>query len=245
MSDSPDVVLMRPAVTPASTDDAQERKRRRRNRWHNLRSIFAAFRLAQHPGAVKYVFMMGDAQDEIAEGERARGRMRDPFACPQLEAMWQARFCPPRYDLERLQELPPDTLGGAYARHMQAHGLRPDFYDDVAPRHRTHYLRGRLRQTHDIWHLLTGFGTDEVGEVGLQGFYFAQYTNGQSALIGAGAMLRSLLRARLRDLERHVEAFCVGYCNGKAAESLLAVKWEETWSEKLDELRRRYRIAQP
>ncbi|HEX7054789.1 MAG TPA: Coq4 family protein [Burkholderiales bacterium] len=233
------------APPTANGDDAAERRRRRANRWHTLRSVFAAFRLAKQPDAVKYVFMMGNAQDEIAEGQRSRGRMRDPFSSPELEAMWQARYCPPRYDLERLIQLPPDTLGGAYARHMKANGLRPDFYEDVAPRHRTHYLRMRMRQTHDIWHLLTGFGTDEFGEVGLQGFYLGQYTNGQSAIIGAGAMLKSVLRARLRDLERHAEAFCTGYCAGRRAAPLLAVRWEELWAEKVEDLRRRYRITVP
>ena len=233
-----------PGAPPAARN-AEERKRRWTNRWNNLRSVFAAFRLAKHPDEVKYVFMMGNAQDDIAEGERSRAQIRDPFRDPALEAMWQARFCPRTFDLEPLMALPAETLGGAYARHMRALGLRPDFYEDVAPRHRMHYLRLRLRQTHDVWHLLTGFGTDEFGEVGLQGFYFAQFTNGQSVIIGAGAMLKSLLRARFGDLERHVEAFCVGYCNGKGAESLLAVNWEQLWHVKLDELRRRYRIAQP
>jgi ubiquinone biosynthesis protein Coq4 len=128
---------------------------------------------------------------------------------------------------------------------MRAHNLRPDFYEEQTPRHRMHYLRMRLRQTHDIWHVLTGFGTDEFGEVGLQGFYFAQFTNGQSALIGAGAMLKSLLRGRFGDLEKHVDAFCQGYCAGKRAESLLAVKWEELWGERLEDVRKRYRIEPP
>jgi ubiquinone biosynthesis protein Coq4 len=93
--------------------------------------------------------------------------------------------------------------------------------------------------------MLTGFGTDEFGEVGLQGFYFAQFTNGQSALIGAGAMLKSLLRGRFGDLEKHVDAFCEGYVAGKRAESLLEVKWEELWGERLDDVRKRYRIEPP
>jgi len=93
-----------------------------------------------------------------------------------------------------------------------------------------------------VWHVVAGCGTDEFGEVGLQGFYFAQFTNGQSALIGAGAMLKSLLRGRFGDLEKHVDAFCQGYCAGKRAESLLAVKWEELWEESLGSVRKRYRI---
>lgn len=221
------------------------RRAKRSNAADTLRSLYATVMLARKPDAVKYVFMMGDAQDNIAEGERCRGGTRDPFASPALEKMWQERYCPPRYDVAELLGLPAATLGGAYARHMKAHGLRPDFYEDVAPRHRMHFLRLRMRQTHDIWHVLCGFDTGEFGEVGLQGFYFAQFTNGQSALIGGGAILKSVLRGRFTDLELHVDAFCEGYRTGKNAESLLAVHWEALWDEPLDALRGRFRIELP
>ena len=229
----------------ATPEDLEEQKRKREYRTHNLRSLYATFKLAKNPNETKYVFMMGDAQDHIAEGERTLGRISDPFLSPGLESMWQQQFSPERYDVDDLLEFPVDTLGGAYARHMRAHNLRPDFYEQQTPQHRTNYLRMRIRQTHDIWHILTGFGTDEFGEVGLQGFYFAQFTNGQSALIGAGAMLKSLLRGRFGDLEKHVDAFCEGYCAGKRAESLLEVKWEGLWGERLEDVRKRYRIEPP
>lgn len=214
------------------------------NMVNNLRSLYAMARLAKQPDQVKYVFMMGDSQDEIAEGARARGQMRDPFsALPELERMWQERYCPARYDVADLMRLPPETLGGAYARHMTARDLRPDFYDDVPPRHKMHYLRLRLRQTHDIWHVLSGYGTDQFGEVGLQAFYFAQVTNGQSALIGTAALVKSVLRGRMDELERFIEVFCEGYANGRRAASLLPVKFESMWNEPLAGLRERLRIT--
>ena len=228
-----------------SAQPADEQRRQRQNRRHTLRSIYAAVMLARDPQQTQYVFMMGRAQDDIAEGERLRGRIRDPFAAEELERMWRAKFATGRYDVDALLRLPADTLGGAYARHMKANGLQPDYYAEVTPRHRLQFLRLRVHKTHDIWHVLCGFGTDEFGEVGLQGFYFAQFTNGQSAIIGAGAILKSVLRGRFGDLERHIDAFCEGYCNGKRARSLLAVKWEDLWSEPVEALRERYAISLP
>lgn len=229
----------------ASDADTEEAKRRKENRRNNLRSVYAAIKLSKDPSQTKYVFMMGTAQDNIAESQRVLGNMTDPFARAELETMWQARFQAPRYDVDALLHLPADSLGGAYARHMKANGLRPDYYQQITPNHRMQYLRERIHQTHDIWHVLTGFNTDEFGEVGLQGFYFAQFTNGQAAIIGAAAILKSVLRARFGDLEKHVDAFCQGYCAGKRAESLLAVKWEDLWAESLDSVRKRYSIEPP
>jgi ubiquinone biosynthesis protein Coq4 len=207
-----------------------------------LASLYGLFRLARDPGATRFVFMIGDAQDTLAESARLRGEMRDPFRDAELEALWQERYRPPAYLVDRLLALAPTTLGGAYARHMQTLGLRPDYYADDVPRHKLHYLRLRIHQTHDIWHMLTGFGTDPAGEVGLQGFYFAQFTNGQAAMIVAGAILKSILRRRYGELERFVEAFCEGFVNGRRARPLLGTKWEDLWQEPVDDLRRRFHI---
>ena len=210
---------------------------------NNLGSLYATLMLGRRPDQVKYVFMIGDRQDNLAEAERVAGHMKDPFADPALEGLWLQRYHPDRYDVEHLAHLPPATLGGAYSRFMIERRLRPDFYEDVRARHKMHWLRLRLRQTHDIWHVLTGFDTGPFGEVGLQGFYFAQVTNGQSALIFAGAMLKSIFAGRFGDLERFVEVFVDGYRAGRQARSLLAVGWEGSWEEPLEALRQRHGIV--
>jgi ubiquinone biosynthesis protein Coq4 len=233
-------------LKPSRTETRLEKQRSRYYRKNNLLSMYAAYRLAKDPEAVKYVFLIGDAQDNIAESERRLGRIADPFTPDSaLEEMWQSGFRARPYDLEALARLPADTLGGAYARHMLSHNLRQDYYQDVTPRHRWHYLRLRIRQTHDIWHVLTGYGPEEFGEVGIQGFYAAQFANGQAAIIAAAAILKSVLRGRFGELAKHLDAFCEGYVAGKRAESLLAVKWEELWGEKLEAVQRRYRIDTP
>jgi ubiquinone biosynthesis protein COQ4 len=225
-------------------EQAVTKQRKWYYRKNTLRSLWAIYRLAKNPAATKYVFMIGDAQDNICESERRRGGFTDPFRKNEaLEAMWQARFRTAVYDLDELGKLPADTLGGAYARHMKANNLRADYYDvKVTPRTRMQFLRQRMRQTHDIWHVLTGWGTDEFDEVGIQGFTAGQYMSSMAAIIGAAAFLKSILRCRFNELERHVDNFCDGYSAGKRADNLLAVKWEELWSENVETLRRRYGI---
>ncbi len=224
-----------------------EKQRQRYYRRMNLRSLYACFRLGRNPsGGLRFVFMMGDSQDNIAESERRLDRVPDPYrGNGALEAMWQARFRAAPYEIEDLAKLPADTLGGAYARHMKTNGLRADFYDDVPARHRMHYLRLRIRQTHDIWHVLTGLGTDEFDEVALQAFYSGQFPNSTGAIIAVAAFLKSMLRGRFDELFKHMESFAEGYCAGRHSGSLIAVKWEELWTEKLETLRQRYRIELP
>jgi|1185.fasta_scaffold00668_2 ubiquinone biosynthesis protein COQ4 len=237
--------------TAVRTDTPLQRKiEKQRRRYYlkmNLRSLYACFRLGRDPyGGLRFVFMMGDSQDNIAESERRLDRIPDPYRSnPALEDMWQTGFRAPKYDIEALAKLPAETLGGAYARHMISNHLQADFYDDAPPRHRMHYLRLRIRQTHDIWHVLTGLGTDEFDEVALQAFYSGQFPNSTGAIIAVAAFLKSILRGHFDELGKHVESFAEGYCAGKRSGSLIAVKWEELWTEKLDALRARYGIVLP
>src|SRR3954466_12592164 len=92
-----------------------EKQRRRYYLKMNLRSLYACFRLGRDPyGGLRFVFMMGDSQDNIAESERRSGRIPDPYRSNALlEEMWQTGFRVPPYDMEALAKLPADTLGGA------------------------------------------------------------------------------------------------------------------------------------
>lgn len=220
-----------------------EKQRKRYYRKNNLRSMYAVYRLARNPKGIQYFIMMGDAQDNIGECERRLGRFSDPFKSEALEQMWQSGFdATGSYDVEALGRLPADTLGGALAHHMKASGLAQDFYQHSQPRNRMQFLRLRMRQTHDIWHVLTGTSTDVFDEVAIQGFVTGQYTSATSAILAAAAFLKSILRGRFDELQAYVDGFCEGYVAGKRAESLLAVKWEELWDEKVETLRKRYRI---
>ena len=236
----------KPEAQVALLSGAQRLVEKRRKRYYlknNLRSMYAVYRLAKNPKGIQYFIMMGDAQDNIGESERRLGRFCDPFKSQALEQMWQSGFdATGSYDLEALGKLPGDTLGGALARHMKASGLGQDFYEHAQPRNRMQFLRLRMRQTHDIWHVLTGTGTDPFDEVAIQGFVAGQYTSATSAILAAAVFLKAVFRGRFDELQEYVDGFCEGYVAGKRAESLLAVRWEELWGEKVETLRKRYRI---
>ncbi|PSN16215.1 hypothetical protein C7293_03590 [filamentous cyanobacterium CCT1] len=76
-------------------------------------------------------------------------------------------------DLDALVQLPPDTLGGAYARHMLRCGFDPaTFMTDEANRE---WLRQRTAISHDIYHIYTGFDASPIGEFGVAAYTLVQY----------------------------------------------------------------------
>ena len=99
------------------------------------------------------------------------------------------------------------------------------------------WLSHRLRQTHDILHVLTGCASDVPGEIVLQAFSFAQ-TGAPSCFIIA--LLGTLKhRARHRGLaERAFHA----WRSGRRAEFIGPVRWEQLWREPVQALRARFHL---
>lgn len=76
-------------------------------------------------------------------------------------------------DLDALVQLPPDTLGGGYARHMLRYGFDPEvFMTDEA---NSEWLRQRTAISHDIYHIYTGFDASPIGEFGVAAYTLVQY----------------------------------------------------------------------
>jgi ubiquinone biosynthesis protein COQ4 len=95
------------------------------------------------------------------------------------------------------------------------------------------YAMLRLRQTHDLWHVLTGYAPDVPGEVLLQAFTFAHL--GAPSALAIAAMGTVRFGWRTPGFFRRLRAAVRG---GKATRELAAFRWEEHWGETVEELRR-------
>jgi len=138
-------------------------------------------------------------------------------------------------DLDALAALPVGTLGHAYATFLRSRGLSPAVFDD-APREvsdpRMAYVVQRLRQTHDLWHVVTGQDTDPASEVALQAFTYAQLRAPSSLILAVAGTLRGV--GARRELAREVLA---AYRLGKRADTLAAFPWEDHWATPLATVR--------
>ena len=138
-------------------------------------------------------------------------------------------------DLTVLAALPAGTLGHAYASFLTSRGFTPDVFEGPPPDvtdPRISYVIQRIRQTHDLWHVVTGHDTNPAGEVALQAFTFAQ-TNAPSTLILTAAGTLRALREK-PTLPRDVLA---AFLAGRRAEKLIAFPWEDHWATPLTEVR--------
>jgi ubiquinone biosynthesis protein Coq4 len=139
-------------------------------------------------------------------------------------------------DLDVLAALPAGTLGHAYAAFMRAHGITPHIFDG-APQEvrdeRASYVMQRMRQTHDLWHVVMNVETDPAGEIALQAFTFAQLRAPSSGILAALGALRALPVSR-RVLRDAIALYRIGL----RAERFAVFAWEDHWATPLADVRR-------
>ena len=157
---------------------------------------------------------------------------RDPACAALIEARW----IPPAHDLEQLAHLPEDSLGQAYAASLARLGYDPNLHAGMVPASDAAYVELRLSQTHDLWHVVTGFDTTVAGEIGLQAFHLTQFPYPLGAALTAQALLSITLGAP-ELLPELVEAIRIGLQMGREARPLFAQRWEEGWERPLAEWR--------
>jgi ubiquinone biosynthesis protein COQ4 len=160
----------------------------------------------------------------------------------EARALYRDRPILARTDLAALRARPPHTLGGAFVRFLDDHGLDYALTDQPTPY--THdpdaaWLLHRLRQSHDLWHVLVGLGTRGHEEVLIHAFSLGQTGMPSSVLIASlGGVKHLLLERRWRDVLGLSRAFRLG----RQARPLLGVYWERHWDEPVETVRARYRI---
>ena len=149
-----------------------------------------------------------------------------------------------------LAQFAPGTVGAAYREFMTRENLSVDalardnraispFIE--APHVYAWYAR-RMRDIHDVWHVLTGYGRDALGETCLVSFSYAQTGNLGFGFIGAASAFR--IGKGIRSVPARKAAW-EAYRNGRKARWLPAVDYEKMFAEPLEVARKRLRLPEP
>ncbi|MDR3508281.1 MAG: Coq4 family protein [Caulobacteraceae bacterium] len=158
---------------------------------------------------------------------------------------------------ERLMDRPwvehfaPGTVGAAYAEftareNLSAEGLAEESRKargnaEIDARHPYAWYGRRIRDTHDIWHMLTGYGRDGLGEACLVAFSFAQTGGLGWAFIALGAAFNTP-GAEGKVVRR---AIWEGYQRGRKAAWLPAQDYERLLAEPMASARARLNLTPP
>lgn len=205
-----------------------------------LRYLLAVWRTLRDPTDTYEVAIveMGFARSRLGRrfarwGDVVDALRSDPRTLPAVLAR---RPCDP-IDLDALARKPEGTLGRVFAEHCRARGLNPNLAY-IPPEGEVDWILHHIALTHDVWHVVTGWGNDLTGETGLGGFYMGQL--GAPAFFGYLTGLLSISTAlRRRSFQEFMDAITTGYEMGKRAEPLFGVDWSILWDVPLGDVRAR------
>lgn len=229
----------------ATTNVSQPQRIEWRKAWRALRRVLA------DPDRTEEVFELIDAVSGPSfdrwyarfqeDPESARLLLDQPSA---LEALGNPR----------LRWLPPETLGRAYAETMARFELTgeglvkaSEAAADSAPvperpeDPERDYFGDRVRDTHDLWHVVTGYGMDDAGEAALVAFSY-----GQSRMLGFGVLALAAMVIAPKTWTLSFERYLLrAWRRGRRARPFHAVPWERWLELPLDEVRRRLDVEPP
>lgn len=214
------------------------------------RMAFAAVRkLLADPNDTVQVFRIMQSLN----GAASKAGYQKLIATPEGGRMAYQRLelCEKLMDRDWLNGFAPGTVGGAYRDFLDRTGYSADGLAEVSNQdrraedvaHPFAWFGRRQRDTHDIWHVLTGYQADEpLGELCLVNFSYAQGGGLGWGFIAKMGMLKSLFRKNGAALRRAVRE---GYARGRKAAWLNYENIETLFAEPLDAARARLKLAEP
>ncbi|MBV9332014.1 MAG: ubiquinone biosynthesis protein [Alphaproteobacteria bacterium] len=235
------------AATASATESLVRRSRRKGRDWPA--AISALKRLSTNKEDTSQVYAVFRALNKNAY---ELGYIR------LLETPEGGRIAYERVELaEKLKDdsfrakFPSGSFGDAYNKfleteHLSMQGLIDESHKGIPPEeldenHPYVWFFRRVRDTHDLMHILTGYGRDALGEVCLLAFTYQEVRDLARAVISYGGFLsahgpmasqarKAILEARRR---------------GKAAAWLYGQDFEKLLFEPLEEVRRKLRLTPP
>ena len=183
----------------------------------------------------------GDAIESLSgpTHDRLLRRLRATAAGAELLRN-RPEIAPVLEDRAALARLPEGSLGCAYLAFMESEGISAAGIIAASREGRAHaiegatdleYLQRRMRDTHDLWHAVTGYRGDILGEAALLGFTLAQTGNPGVGVIFGAALVKS-------HEQRGAQRLIVdGFRRGRRAASFVQVAWEAELARPVNEVR--------
>ena len=198
-------------------------------RFASLRRAIRFVDFVNNPESLSKIIGLADG---IAGSPLSRQMVNYFLDNPTMAALIIEHWRPAPIALEVLETLPPSSLGYIYSRHMRRQELSPASVIDASPITSSHeYIFHRVRETHDIIHVLTGFGIDAAGELGIQGFILAQIRSPLAVFFIFGGILATMKNQL--PLDKLLKSLARGFELGLQAQCVIACKLEDGWNRPL------------
>ena len=216
-----------------------------RLRYRPIRAAKSLINIIRDPNDTTHVFALLDS----IEAGNLRRLARRLLATPVGERLYDAEtdLLAVLTDRDALRALPEGSFGRAYLDFVEREDITAEGLVEASaaiqplsdPRYE--FTRKWMRDTHDLWHVATGYRGDVVGELSLLAFNYAQCGGAGIGLITLAGYVQ-LLRYGDEPSRRLVRA---GWRRGQRARWLVATNWLELLPRPLEEVRAELGLGDP
>ena len=182
-----------------------------------------------------------DLEDSFRDSREMVACMERVTADPEMKRLIAQGYTTPDYDLEQLMQYPRGTLAHTYGRLLTAQGLAPHFFRDRPVETDVDYCIMRVRKTHDIHHVVTGFSMLPEGEMGVTAVLAYQYGYPAFAMIDLTAVALAFQQAQ--GFQQAIDLVSAGIQIARSARPLMGIRWEDGWDKPVDVWRRELGIT--
>jgi len=205
--------------------------------------------LVTNRGKLDTVFDLEDGFRDTIWMKNCIERLRED---PESTKMFEERYMGPEYELDEMLKSPKGSLGYTYAFLMKTRGFEPHFYqsrDRPSLDNDTDYVTMRVRKTHDMYHIVSGFNM-AIGEIGVIPLNVTQYSYPAFMLIDLVAVgsacfpgLTSIINSEKIHSSAIFGTLSKGIKMAQECKPLFPVKFEELLEKPLDEVRKELNIT--
>ncbi|MEL7079006.1 MAG: Coq4 family protein [Cyanobacteria bacterium J06648_1] len=184
-----------------------------------------------------------DIEDNFRGSDQMKACVARVKAIPEAYALMESRYLGPEIDLNTLSKLPQGTLGHTYATVLNTLGFDPNFFRQREIEADEDWVTMRLRKTHDIVHVLTGFGPTG-GEMGVLSIQAVQIGYPMCVTMQVASFGLALKRQPER-LSYITQQAARGMAMALEMPPLIAQRWEDGWDKPLQQWREELNITNP
>lgn len=205
---------------------------------NNLKLLAAVGRSGGELGTI------ADLVDNFLGSPQMEDCIRRFRALPGGAELMDGRYPPLEPPIAQLQTLPAGTLGREYARLILQLGYDPEFFRPRPIESDGQWLTQRIATTHDIHHVISGFGTERAGETGVLAITAAQIGFPAYVLLTSASQLANF-RLKLEEFEGISRAAAHGSAIALQAQCLAIARWEEGWEKPIQQWRQELGLIDP
>ena len=211
-----------------------------RKRVKPFAALLAMRKLLKDPDDTRQVFKIIDALSGDVIGRTVK-RLSDDVTGRDL-LVKKPNIVALLNDSKRLSVMPPGSIGHTYWQFIHAQNLSADGLiassegttENLGFTADERWTGNRLRDIHDLQHVLTGYGRDPIGELGLLSFMTTQVPNQGINFIIKMASRKYQQEIPSLDIQALIHE---GRSIGQQAAWMPAICWEDRLTESLEEVR--------